>query len=159
MSAQESGTDWVAIYGAALSTVIAVAGAVRGYYAWRHDRHTISTGVRYVPAIRSYIVEAANVGRRPVTIVAAGLSHYPEGLYNRDAKSWAAEGELPRRLDERDTAYFQVRLAVDDAERQPPTYAWVRDAGGKRYTAVITAMAELAPSSGVPDVTEVLPSA
>lgn len=159
MSAQQAGPDWLAIYGASLSTVIAIAGAARGYYGWRHDRHKVSTGVRYVPAIHSYIIEAANVGRCPVTLVAAGLSHYPEGLYNRSARSWPADGDLPKRLDERDTDYFQVRLSGEDAERQPPTYAWVRDASGKTYRVGITGIAEPTTGSSAPIMSEVLPAA
>ncbi len=76
--------DWIAVYGAIVSTALALLRLV----AYRRDRYKLSFASRYLPSLGAYVIEARNVGRKPITITAAGITRIPTGYQRPD------QGEL-----------------------------------------------------------------
>jgi hypothetical protein len=70
-------TDWAAAYGAVLSTILALFGAIRWFLERREKRPRIQVTTKLgfstvpgMPGTSDYLIyfEAANVGERPVTL-------------------------------------------------------------------------------------------
>jgi hypothetical protein len=82
-------TDWAAAYGAVLSTILALFGAIRWFLERREKQPRIQVTTKLgfstvpgMPGISDYLMffEAANVGERPVTLNIPCLL-LPDGRY------------------------------------------------------------------------------
>jgi len=132
--------DWVAVYAAVVATV----NALWTVSVYLRDRYKLVVVPRYIRPIDSYVIEVANTGRRPVTVVGVGISRMPYGFMNPDRGTvYLAHGAFPHRLQERDSAYFQVPWTADGPGGESGYHAWVRDANGKSYTAGLPAAPSL----------------
>ncbi len=74
-----------------------------------YNRPRLKVSPRYIPKIDSYIIEVVNSGNKATTITAVGISGL-SGTYSTGYKDhvWVAEELFPKRLQERDCAYFCI---------------------------------------------------
>jgi hypothetical protein len=121
--------DYVAIYAALLSTILAVTNLI----GWLNDRHKLSLAAKFIPEANCYIIEVVNDGNKEITLTGAGITRFPESaLSGSQPKSWAVREALPARLQSKDSIYLSVPWN-EDFGNQLPNYVWVRDAHRQTY--------------------------
>ena len=136
LSLSEALTLLIAVYGASLSTVLAVREIRK-----ERRRVAVTCRVALVPApvegVWKFVdVSAVNVGHRPVEIRAAGLN-MSNGHQFTQLKNNLGPIPLPKKLEDGDSVsvmfdYVQVEKAARE-HQAVFTSAFVRDAEGNEY--------------------------
>ena len=116
-----------------LATLLRPTGALVSYFT---DRPRLALSTRYIPEVRTYIIDVVNLGRKPTTITGAGITGIPWGYGNPNPGNiWLANETFPKRLQDRDCAYLSVWWGSDVPDREKASFAWIRDITGKVRTA------------------------
>jgi len=134
----------LAIWGAALSTVLGVLEIIKFVQGTLHNKRRLK--VSFHPEIsgspdgepRMYIrIYIVNVGHRPVQLISAGLL-LKNGIEYDQTKNYDGKDNLPKKLEDGEPYSFLLdyTLALEVTRGQAENFkeVYIEDAEGKRYT-------------------------